>query len=139
MYLLCVTLVIMRAGFNAALEGYVMTISQIATLLEASIHCGEGFLDREVLSACGCDMMSDALAFMKDDAVLLTGLVNPQVIRTAEMMDVTCIVFVRGKEPTDSMIELAIERGLVLLSSGFRMFTACGILYTNGLSGGGKV
>lgn len=116
-----------------------MTISQIVTLLEARIHCGEEYLDRDVLTACGCDMMSDALAFMKDDAVLLTGLINPQVIRTAEMMDVNCIVFVRGKDPTEPMIELALERGLVLLSTGYRMFPACGILYTNGLGGGGKV
>ena len=116
-----------------------MTIAQIAALLDARIHCGEEFLDREVLTACGCDMMSDALAFMKDDAVLLTGLINPQVIRTAEMMDVTCIVFVRGKDPTDSMVELALERGLVLLSTSYLMFPACGILYSSGLSGGGKV
>ena len=116
-----------------------MTIAQIATLLEARIHCGEEHLQREVLSACGCDMMSDALAFMKDDSVLLTGLINPQVIRTAEMMDVNCIVFVRGKDPTDSMVELALERGFVLLSTGYRMFPACGILYSNGLAGGGKV
>ena len=116
-----------------------MTISQIATLLEARVHCGAEHLDRDVVTACGCDMMSDALAFMKDDSVLLTGLINPQVIRTAEMMDVYCVVFVRGKDPTDSMVELAVERGLVLMSTNYRMFPACGILYSNGLPGGGKV
>ena len=71
---------------------------------------------------CGSDMMSDVLAFVKDQAVLLTGLVNPQVIRTAEMMDIVCIVFVRGKMPDPSMIGLAEERGIALLSCGQRMF-----------------
>ena len=116
-----------------------MTIAQIATLLDATIHCGEQFLNGEVLSACGCDLMSDALAFMKEQSVMLTGLINPQVIRTAEMMDIICVVFVRGKEPTETMIELADVRGLVLLSTEYRMFHACGILYSNGLSGDGKV
>ena len=126
--------------FNpGALEVNTMTVAQIATLLDAAIHCGEQFLSGEVKSACGCDLMSDALAFMKEHSVLLTGLINPQVIRTAEMMDVICVVFVRGKEPTEPMIELAIERGLVLMSTSYRMYHACGILYTNGLTGDGKV
>lgn len=116
-----------------------MTIAQIVSLLDAKVHCGEDHLDCEVRSACGCDMMSDALAFMKDQAVLLTGLINPQVIRTAEMMDVDCIVFVRGKEPTECMVELARERNLVLLSTRYRMFPACGLLYSAGLEGNGKV
>ena len=116
-----------------------MTIAQIAKLLDAKINCGEQLLDAEVKSACGCDLMSDALAFMKEQSVLLTGLINPQVIRTAEMMDVVCVVFVRGKEPTAPMVELAVERGLVLMSTSYLMFQACGILYANGLSGGGKV
>ena len=70
---------------------------------------------------------------------MLTGLVNPQVIRTAEMMDIVCIVFVRGKKPTDAMIDLANERSLTLLSTNYRMFSACGILYEHGLSDGGQI
>ena len=81
-------------------------------------------------------MMSDVLAFVKDQAVLLTGLVNPQVVRTADMMDIHCVVFVRGKEPDDAMISLAEERGMVLLTTQKRMFTACGLLYQAGLRGG---
>jgi len=115
-----------------------MKLSQIATILEANIHCGEDKLDIEANSACGCDMMSEALAFVKDQTVLLTGLVNPQVIRTAEMIDINCIVFVRGKEPTEPMIELAKIRGLVLMSTRYLLFSACGMLYTEGLRGGEK-
>jgi AICAR transformylase/IMP cyclohydrolase PurH len=59
-----------------------------------------------------------------------------QSIRTAEMMDIICIVFVRGKIPDEGMIALAQERGLVLLSTGHRMFSACGLLYEKGLRGG---
>ncbi|MCI9406437.1 MAG: hypothetical protein HFK04_05950 [Oscillospiraceae bacterium] len=114
-----------------------MTIQDIKDLLRAEIlWADEGMLSHEVHTACGSDMMSDVLAFVKDQAVLLTGLVNPQVIRTAEMMDIVCIVFVRGKTPAPAMIELAQERGIVLLASRHRMFTACGLLYENGLRGG---
>lgn len=113
-----------------------MTIGTIAELLDAEVLCLKDKLDSDVRSACGSDMMSDVLAFVKDQAVLLTGLANPQVIRTAEMMDMSCIVFVRGKRPTPEMIALAEESGIVLLASEERMYPACGKLYQNGLSGG---
>lgn len=74
-----------------------MKIKEIVSILDADILCGEEHLENEVHSACGADMMSDVLAFVKEQAVLLTGLINPQVVRTAEMMDMRCIVFVRGK------------------------------------------
>ena len=113
-----------------------MTIADIVRILQADLVCGADHLETEVHNACGSDMMSDVLAFVKDQAVLLTGLVNPQVIRTAEMMDIVCIVFVRGKMPDPSMIGLAEERGIAQLSCGQRMITACGLLYENGLRGG---
>lgn len=113
-----------------------MTVEDIAVLLNAKILCCEEESGHAVHTACGSDMMSDVLAFVKDQSVLLTGLCNPQVIRTAEMMDIVCIVFVRGKMPDEAMIELAVERGIPLLVTGHRMFTACGLLYEHGLSGG---
>ena len=116
-----------------------MKIKEIVSILDADILCGEEHLENEVHSACGSDMMSDVLAFVKEQAVLLTGLINPQVVRTAEMMDMRCIVFVRGKTPPQEVIELAKETGLVLLASKERMYPACGKLYATGLSGGGTV
>lgn len=112
-----------------------MKINTMRVLLNAQVHCCENMLERQVYSACGSDMMSDVLAYVKDQAVLLTGLVNPQVIRTAEMMDMICIVFVRSKAPSPEMIELAKESGIVIMSTDKRMYDACGILYTNGLIG----
>ena len=112
-----------------------MKISDMQQLLEARVLCCEENIDRNVYSACGCDLMSDVLAFVKDQAVLLTGLVNPQVIRTAEMMDMICVVFVRSKVPTQEMIDLARESGIVLMVSDKRLYEACGLLYTNGLVG----
>lgn len=114
-----------------------MTIADIKRLLNARILCGEESLEREVHTACGADMMSDVLAFVKDQAVLLTGLCNPQVVRTAEMMDIICICFVRGKMPDEKMIELAKDRDIVLMTSDSKMFEACGTLYQKGLRGGG--
>lgn len=113
-----------------------MKIQRIKELLEAEVLCGENSLDGEVFSACGCDMMSDVLAFVKDQAVLITGLCNPQVVRTAMMMDMRCIVFVRGKEPSADIIRLAQDAGIVVLASPLRMYVACGLLYSEGLNGG---
>ena len=104
-------------------------------LLDAKVICGEEFLGRHVYSACGCDLMSDVLAFAKDQAVLLTGLVNPQVVRTALMMDMNCIVFVRSKEPSEEIIKLAEEHELVVLSTDKTLYVSCGVLYENGLAG----
>lgn len=113
-----------------------MTIADVQRILNGTIICGDDQKAREIHSACGSDMMSDVLAFVKDQAVLLTGLCNPQVIRTAEMIDIYCIVFIRGKRPTPEMIEMAEERGIVLMATDHRMFNACGMLYENGLRGG---
>ena len=113
-----------------------MTVGDIRDVLGAKVICGEQFLEREVKTGCGSDMMSDVLAFVKEQCALLTGLCNPQVIRTGEMMDVVCIIFVRGKKPDEAMIELANEREIPLLCTGHRMFSACGMLYAAGLRGG---
>ena len=110
-----------------------MKISTIQELLEAEVVCGGEYLDEEVHSACGSDMMSDVLAYVKDQAVLLTGLVNAQVIRTAEMMDMRCVVFVRSKTPSEEMIRLAKESDMVVLRTNKRMYEACGRLYVGGL------
>jgi predicted transcriptional regulator len=114
-------------------------IKEIAEILNAQVMTGEGLLEKEVHSACGSDMMSDVLAFVKDQAVLLTGLVNTQVIRTAEMMDMHCVVFVRGKTPGKDILELADECEIAVLSCSERMYVACGRLYEAGLRGGDVV
>ena len=112
-----------------------MLLSEVREILKADILTGEENLDREVTSACGSDFMSDVLAYVKNQALLLTGLVNPQVVRTAEMMDMHCIVFVRGKMPDESVLELARERDIVIMCSPMRLYDACGRLYTAGLRG----
>lgn len=112
-----------------------MKISTMRELLDAKVLTSEEHLDRHVYSACGCDLMSDVLAYVKDQAVLLTGLVNPQVIRTAVMMDMICIVFVRSKMPSEEILSLAKESGIVIMTTDKRLYDACGILYSNGLVG----
>ena len=112
-----------------------MKIGSVRDILGARLLCGEQYLEDEILSVCGSDLMSDVLAFVKEQSLLLTGLVNPQVVRTAEMMDMKCIVFVRGKEPDASILELAENHGIAVLSCPLRMFTACGRLYVGGLKG----
>ena len=110
-----------------------MKICTMQELLDAKVLCCEESLSKHVYSACGSDLMSDVLAYVKDQAVLLTGLINSQVIRTAMMMDMVCIVFVRSKEPTEEMLQLAKDNGIVILSTDKRLYEACGLLYANGL------
>ena len=116
-----------------------MKIRDIQKLLDAELLCESDNLDNEVYSAFGCDLMSDVLAYVKDQSVLLTGLVNPQVIRTATMLDMVCVVFVRSKSPTKEILELAKESGMVVMSTNKTLYTSCGILYSNGLDGKGKL
>lgn len=110
-----------------------MKLSQVKDILEADVLCGEDKLEKEVFAAWGCDLMSDVLAFVEDQALLLTGLVNSQVVRTAEMMDMKAIVFVRGKAPNDEIVELANDAGIVILSTKLPLYLSCGKLYSNGL------
>lgn len=135
-YNFCVIIVISDVilSVNLLTNGvFIMKVSQIKEILDAQVLCCDDLLDTEVCSACGSDMMSDVLAFVKDQSILLTGLVNPQTVRTAMMMDMKGIVFVRGKKPDDSVIALAEESGIIVLSTEYRMYTACGLLYKNGL------
>lgn len=114
-----------------------MTVRRIAELLEARVYTGEDDLDLDVSAACGADLMSDVMAFVKEKVVLLTGLVNPQAIRTADLLDIRVVVFVRGKTPSRDMVEAARESGMILLSTNYSMFISCGRLYEAGLRAGG--
>ncbi len=116
-----------------------MTIEVIKQTLGARVLTQGSDLNADVNAACGSDMMSDVLAYVKDQGVLITGLNNPQVVRTAEMMDIVCIVFVRGKCPDETVLKLAQERDIVVLSTDETMFAACGLLYEKGLRGGSAV
>lgn len=110
-----------------------MTIAEAIAALEATLVCGEENLDKRLSSACGADLMSDVLAFAKEECILLTGMVNQHVIRTAEMLDVPCIAFVRGKKPTDDICELARQTGVTLLVCEHTLYEACGRLYVKNL------
>ncbi|HOQ36851.1 MAG TPA: DRTGG domain-containing protein [Acetivibrio sp.] len=111
-----------------------MKASEIKNILKADVLTGEENLDMDVFAACGSDLMSDVMAYVKDNVVLLTGLVNPQVVRTAEMMDIKMIVFIRGKRPEDSIVQMAKEKGIIVMTTKDPMFIACGKLYSAGLT-----
>lgn len=113
-----------------------MLLSEIKDVLGAEFLGDDAaLLEKDIATAFGSDLMSDVLAFVEEQTMLLTGLINSQVIRTAEMMDITAICFVRGKMPADDVIELAKEKGIALLSTPKTMYTSCGLLYTNGVRG----
>ena len=110
-----------------------MKLLEVQLLLGAVQIWGQHCLDREVATACGADLMSDVLAFTKDGALLLTGLTNPQVIRTADVGGLSAIVFVRGKTPSMGAINMARSLDIPLFSTPHTLFEACGILFVNGM------
>ena len=114
-----------------------LKVRRIAELLEATVCVGGKGLDSEVSAACGADLMSDVMAFVKQEVVLLTGLVNPQAILTSSLLDIKVVVFVRGKSPSAEMVSQARDNGMILLSTRLSMFLACGRLYEAGLRAGG--
>ena len=112
-----------------------MNIADMVNVLNARILCGEDRLETKVYTACCSDLMSDVLAFVNEKTVLITGIINPQVIRTAEMLDIRCLIFVRGKEPGEQVLSQAKELGITVLTTGDAAFTTCGKLYQAGLRG----
>lgn len=112
-----------------------MTIGELVTLLDARVLCGEEKLDQEVSSGFASDLMSDVLAFVNDKTVLITGLTNVHVMRTCEMLDIQCVVFARGKVPSDEVLEEAQDLGIVVMSTGYTCYNTCGLMYQAGIRG----
>jgi len=112
-----------------------MKLKDIERILGAEVIAGADLLETNVEMACGSDLMSDVLSFVKPESLLLTGLTNPQVVRTAEMADLTAICFVRGKKPDRETIRMAEARNIPLLTTPLPMFESCGRLWKLGLAG----
>lgn len=110
-----------------------MTLDQVLALIDGKAVSSIVDLGMQVDMACGADLMSDVLAFTHTGTLLLTGLTNSQVVRTAEMAGVKAIVFVRGKYPPPETIALAQEKGVPLVASRYTMYETCGRLYRAGL------
>ena len=116
-----------------------MILQKIKEILNAQVIIAPQEADMELKMACGCDLMSDVLAFAKEDSLLLTGLTNLQVVRTAEMANIKALIFVRGKEPDRETIALAMAKNIPLLLTDLPMYEACGRLYQAGLRGCSEV
>ena len=112
-----------------------MKLEEVRDILEAEVIWGIDYLDQEVKTACASDLLSDVLSFIKSGSLLLTGLTNVQTIRTADMVDIVAICFVRGKRPDDETIELAREKSIPLLSTRRLMYESSGKLFSRGLHG----
>ena len=110
-----------------------MKLKEVAEILKAEVVCGHTKLEREVEAVFASDLMSDVLTLNTDKLLLMTGLVNIQTIRTAEMADIKNIVLVRNKKAAPEMIELANENRIVIMQCSYSMFKSCGLLFQNGL------
>jgi len=110
-----------------------MKLSELLRLIDGDILTDDAIGDREIAGAMGADLMSDVLASIQPEAALLTGLCNPQVVRTAQIADIRAIIFVRGKKPAWETIKLANEENIPLITTNHGLFETCGILYNAGL------
>ena len=110
-----------------------MTIREIAERIDAVVYAEPDQIDEDLTGAFGSDMMSDVLAFAENRDVLLTGLLNPQIVRTAHMLDMRCIIIVRGKTATEEIKRLAADNQIALLETKLTMYEASGRLYEGGL------
>lgn len=116
-----------------------MKIREVLDILQGRILLEIQGLDEDVPRGGAADLMSDVLAFGSEGMVLLTGLTNPQAVRTAEMAGINVIVFVRDKTPPPETLELARDSGITLLGTSYTMYEACGRLYAAGLPGRGPI
>lgn len=110
-----------------------MNLAELSSLLQAKVYCCEDIMDRQISFVCAGDLMSDILVFSQPHALLITGLVNLQVIRTAEMLDIAAIVFIAGKVPSGEMLELARKKRIPLLTTKKTMYLSCGLLHEAGM------
>lgn len=113
-----------------------MRICEIKTIVKASLLTQSENSTLDIQFAFSSDMMSDVLAYADRHMMLITGLANPQTIRTAEMLDIGCVLYVRGKKPADAAISLAEELGITVLGTDMTMFETSGLLYQAGIRGG---
>jgi len=111
-----------------------VTISEIIDVLEAEI-VGGGSLEKVIHRACACDLLSEVLRCMSKDSILLTNLTHIQTVHVADMVDAIAICYTRSKKPKDDTVNLAREKGIVLLSTQFSTYEASGRLYQSGLPG----
>ena len=110
-----------------------MTIREMAERIDATVYAEPEQIDEDMIGAFGSDMMSDVLAFAENRDVLLTGLLNPQIVRTAHMQDMRCIIVVRGKIASEEIKRLAADNEIAMLETKMTMFETCGKLYEGGL------
>ncbi len=111
-----------------------MTLGEIAAILDAEVLTGEDLLNTTTVpNAYACDLMSDVLAFCSPGSLLLTGLTNVQIVRTAQMLDIPAILFVRGKIPLEETVALAKSSSIPILLVKHSLYEACGKLYAKGL------
>jgi len=112
-----------------------VTLKEVRDILDAEVYVGHDQLDKEVKTAFGADLMSDVLAFAKPGSLLLTGLTNPQVVRTSDILDIAAIIIVRGKQPLPETIILAEELKIPILGTKYILFETAGRLYSHGIVG----
>jgi predicted transcriptional regulator len=113
-----------------------MKLREIVNLLQAEVLVGNSRVDEIDVDRCySADLMSDVLGRSHANGILITGITNPQAIRTADIADIQAVCIVRGKQPEAEAVALAKQKDMPFFITRMGMFEACGILYANGLRG----
>ena len=120
-----------------------MKLKKLVNILDATVYTAKTYKpNKEVAFAFSCDLMSDALMMLRnvplefcEKGILSTGLVTIQGVRTADMLDVKVILLVRGKKPTDQVIQIAEEKDIIMLGTAYTMFSSNGKMYEAGIKG----
>lgn len=106
-----------------------MKLEEVKELLSAKVLCGESLLDKDVENFYASDLMSDILATVKEPGILITAMIQPQVVRTTQMLDLIGIIFVNGKIPPEETLRLANSNEILIMTTKYSMFETCGKIY----------
>lgn len=114
-----------------------MYLHEIVSLLGAKVLTEDANDNLELNSAFSSDVMSDVIAYSHDKSILITAIIDATAIRTADLMGITCVIFIGTNNPDDELIDLANSHGLTIVKSPLSMYVTCGLLFSNGLQGMG--
>ncbi|MGB9793915.1 MAG: hypothetical protein ACP5HC_03180 [Caldisericum sp.] len=115
-----------------------MRVEEIIKIVDAEILQSVGNWEANIKYGFAADLLSDTLFVIsrEEEAILLiTGVTNPSVVKTAKILDIPVVLIVRGKPVEQATIDLAKKEQIILLRTKNIMFVTCGLLYKEGLQG----
>jgi redox-sensing transcriptional repressor len=114
---------------DSLLAGADMKMQELANKIGALVLTTGDSGQHTVTKIYAGDRVSDLLNEASDQTLLVTNLVNLQMVRMAELMEVPGICFVDGVDPGREVIDLANHNNTLLMVSPLGVFETCGLIY----------